>query len=334
MLTQALASIQAAEDERTLDAVRVHYLGKKGLLTLQLKDISTQPVDQRKALGQALNAVRVQIQSALETRKQLLAEAALAQSLEQDKIDVSLPGRHAHAPGHPHPVMKVKRRIEQILGNLGFETVTGPEIEDDFHNFTALNIPLWHPARAMHDTFYLEDKARLLRTHTSSVQIRSAKKRDGAFRIASLGRVYRKDSDSTHTPMFHQCEGLVVHEKASFAELKGVLIALLEGFFEQTLVTRFRPSYFPFTEPSAEVDIQCVNCQGKGCRVCSQSGWLEVLGCGMVHPNVLKNMDIDPEAYSAYAFGIGLDRLAMLMYQAQDLRAFFSGDLSFLEQCT
>lgn len=333
LLQGALENIAKAEDARQLDVVRVSVLGKNGTLTRQLKAISTHPPDQRKSLGQTLNAARIQVEAALADKKAELEAEALARSLAHHRVDVTLPGQRPVRDGHPHPVMQVKRRVESILKTLGFELVDGPEIEDDFHNFTALNLPVWHPARAMHDTFYVDAPDALLRTHTSSVQVRSARQREAPFRLASLGRVYRKDSDRTHTPMFHQCEGVVVHEQASFAELKGILIHVLEAFFEHSLETRFRPAYFPFTEPSAEVDIQCVNCQGSGCRICGDSGWLEVLGCGMVHPAVLENMQVDAGRYSGYAFGIGLDRLAMLLYQASDLRAFFAGDLQFLAQC-
>jgi phenylalanyl-tRNA synthetase alpha chain len=271
-----------------------------------------------------------QLQAWLDVRRESLEQAGLTRRLEEQTIDVTLPGR-GEQPGGLHPVTKTLMRIEALFAQLGFETVQGPEIEDDYHNFEALNIPAHHPARAMHDTFYF-DAHTVLRTHTSPVQIRIMENREPPLRIMAPGRVYRCDSDLTHTPMFHQVEGLYVDTDVSFAELKGVLDDFLRNFFERDLAVRFRPSYFPFTEPSAEVDIECVICSGKGCRVCKQSGWLEVLGCGMVHPKVFENAGIDNEKYTGFAFGMGVERLAMLRYGVNDLRLFFENDLRFLRQ--
>ena len=256
--------------------------------------------------------------------------AALSEKLASESIDVTLPGRGEHTGGL-HPVTRTRQRIEDFFVRLGYDVAEGPEVEDDFHNFEALNIPGHHPARAMHDTFYFGD-GRLLRTHTSSVQIHSMEKQAPPLRIICPGRVYRCDSDLTHTPMFHQVEGLLIDQDVSFADLKGVLQCFLREYFEKELNVRFRPSYFPFTEPSAEVDIECVICDGKGCRVCSHTGWLEVLGCGMVHPNVFAHTGVDAEQYSGFAFGMGVERLAMLRYGVNDLRLFFENDIKFLKQ--
>jgi phenylalanyl-tRNA synthetase alpha chain len=311
--------------------VRVQYLGKKGLLTEQLKQLGKLPAEERPQAGQAINVAKKQVQQAIEARKEALQNAALAEALASERIDVTLPGR-GHGAGGLHPVTRTLQRIEQLFSSMGFESAEGPEIEDDYHNFEALNIPAHHPARAMHDTFYI-DAHRVLRTHTSPVQIRVMEERKPPFRIIASGRVYRCDSDLTHTPMFHQVEGLLVDENVSFADLKGLLDEVLKDFFERDdLAVRFRPSYFPFTEPSAEVDIECVICSGEGCRVCSHSGWLEVLGCGMVHPNVFAHVNVDNEAYTGLAFGMGVERLTMLKYGVDDLRLFFENDLRFLQQ--
>jgi phenylalanyl-tRNA synthetase alpha chain len=327
----ALNEVAAAADAAALDAMRVRYLGKKGLLTQQLKQLGGLPAAERPAAGQAINRIKQQLQQAIEARGLELQSAALDAQLAGDTIDVSLPGRGAPSGGL-HPVTRTLRRIERLFTPLGFSVAEGPEIEDDYHNFEALNIPAHHPARAMHDTFYF-DAHTLLRTHTSPVQVRVMEQRKPPLRIIAPGRVYRCDSDLTHTPMFHQVEGLLVEENVSFANLKSVLDEFLHLFFERDdLAVRFRPSYFPFTEPSAEVDIQCVMCAGKGCRVCGQSGWLEVLGCGMVHPNVFQYAGIDNERYTGYAFGMGVERLAMLRYGVNDLRLFFENDLNFLIQ--
>ncbi len=331
LLEQASRSISQSADMAALDAVRVAYLGKKGELTAQLKNLGQLPADERPAAGQAINRIKAKIQDLLETRRAVLSDAAIESQLADETVDVTLPGRQS-AVGNLHPVTLTMRRIEQMFGRLGFDVAEGPEVEDDFHNFEALNIPPHHPARAEHDTFYFDD-GRLLRTHTSPVQIRVMKKQQPPFRVIAPGRVYRCDSDLTHTPMFHQVEGLLVDENISFSILKGTLEEFLKLFFEQDdLQIRFRPSYFPFTEPSMEADITCVICSGSGCRVCSQTGWLEVLGCGMVHPEVYRHTGVDGEKYTGYAFGMGVERLAMLRYGVNDLRLFFENDLRFLRQ--
>ncbi len=330
---EALKSIEQAADPSALDALRVKYLGKSGLLTAQLKGLGKLPAEQRPAAGEAINKAKVRVQDLLEVRKAQLQSAALAQRLSAERIDVTLPGRGERVGGL-HPVTRTLQRIERLFANAGFGVEEGPEVEDDYHNFEALNIPAHHPARAMHDTFYFAD-GRLLRTHTSPVQIRVMEQREPPFRVIAPGRVYRCDSDLTHTPMFHQVEGFLVDEQATFADLKGVLYDFLRNFFEQDdLKLRFRPSYFPFTEPSAEVDVQCVKCGGAGCRVCKQTGWLEVLGCGMIHPTVLAHVQIDSERWLGYAFGMGVERLAMLRYGIDDIRLYFDNDLRFLSQFT
>ncbi len=329
---EALAAIEEASDLTALDQVRVRYLGKKGQVTLQLKALGQLPPEQRREQGQRINRLKATLQQALEARRQALQQAALDARLAAERIDVTLPGRR-RALGSLHPVTRSWQRIRALFEQMGFQAAEGPEIEDEYHNFEALNIPADHPARAMQDTFYLTDGTHLLRTQTSSVQIRVMKAGAPPFRIVSFGRVYRHDFDLTHTPMFHQVEGLLVDEDVSFAHLRGTLGRFFRLFFErEDLALRFRPSYFPFTEPSAEVDIQCVGCGGAGCRICGQSGWLEVGGCGMVHPQVLRNVDIDPECHSGYAFGLGVDRLAMLRYGIDDLRMLFENDLRFLRQ--
>ena len=328
---QAAAAIEQSGDLKELDDVRVRFLGKKGLLTGQLKQLGKLPADERPAAGQEINAAKQRVQAALESRKNTLQAAALDEKLAAERIDVTLPGKGQQSGGL-HPVTRTLQRIEKLFAGMGFESIEGPEIEDDYHNFEALNIPAHHPARAMHDTFYI-DEHRVLRTHTSPVQIRVMEHREPPLRIIAPGRVYRCDSDLTHTPMFHQVEGLLVDEEVSFADLKGMLDEFLKHFFERDdLGVRFRPSYFPFTEPSAEVDIECVICGGDGCRVCSHSGWLEVLGCGMVHPNVFRHVEIDNERYTGLAFGMGVERLSMLKYGVDDLRLFFENDLRFLQQ--
>jgi phenylalanyl-tRNA synthetase alpha chain len=331
ILSKAHADVAAADDLRALDEVRVRYLGKSGEFTARLKQLGKLPAEERKAAGQAINQAKQAFQSTLEGRKAALEADELARRLASERIDVTLPGRHAERGGL-HPVTRTMQRIERFFASAGFEVAEGPEIEDDFHNFEALNIPSHHPARAMHDTFYF-DAHLLLRTHTSPVQIRHMGNAQPPMKVIAPGRVYRCDSDLTHTPMFHQVEGFLVDEQVSFADLKGILNAFLHGFFERDdLEVRFRPSYFPFTEPSAEVDIQCVMCSGAGCRVCSHTGWLEVLGCGMIHPEVFRHVDIDSEKYLGYAFGMGVERLAMLRYGVNDLRLFFENDLRFLRQ--
>jgi len=330
LLEQALGAVRAARDLAALEEVRVHHLGKKGLITEQLKSLGTLPASERPAAGQKINEAKQAVQEAIEARRGALERAALDAELAAGAIDVTLPGRGPDAGGL-HPVTRTRLRIERIFTQAGFQIATGPEVEDDFHNFEALNIPPNHPARAMHDTFYFPD-GRLLRTHTSPVQIRGMRARTPPMALIAPGRVYRCDSDMTHTPMFHQVEGMVVGEEVSFASLKSMLHGFVEHFFEQPLGMRLRPSYFPFTEPSAEVDIECVFCHGAGCRVCKHTGWLEILGCGMIHPNVLGAAHIDAERWQGYAFGMGIERLAMLRYGVDDLRLFFENDLRFLKQ--
>lgn len=331
LLQQASLAINDAADMAALDGVRVAYLGKKGELTAQLKNLGKLPAEQRPAAGQAINQAKNQVQQWLEARRNVLGDAAIATRLQGEQVDISLPGRRVNAGGL-HPVTLTMNRIDKMFSKLGFDIAEGPEVEDDFHNFEALNIPAHHPARAMHDTFYFDD-GRLLRTHTSPVQIRVMENQEPPLRVIAPGRVYRCDSDLTHTPMFHQVEGLLVDVDVSFSVLKGTLQEFLQMFFEQDdLKTRFRPSYFPFTEPSMEVDISCVMCAGAGCRVCSHTGWLEVLGCGMVHPELFRHTGVDGEKYTGYAFGMGVERLAMLRYGVNDLRLFFDNDLRFLQQ--
>jgi phenylalanyl-tRNA synthetase alpha chain len=330
LVAQALADVNASADLNALDEVRVRVLGKKGALTEQLKSLGALPATERPAAGQKINEAKVAIQAAIEARRVQLETAALDAELAKGAIDVTLPGR-GQERGGMHPVTRTRLRIERIFTQAGFQVATGPEVEDDFHNFEALNIPKNHPARAMHDTFYFPD-GRLLRTHTSPVQIRAMRATKPPLAVIAPGRVYRNDSDMTHTPMFHQAEGIVVGENVSFANLKAMLHTFVEQFFEQPLGMRLRPSYFPFTEPSAEVDIECVFCHGDGCRVCKQTGWLEILGCGMIHPNVLKSAGIDSEQWQGYAFGMGIERLAMLRYGVDDLRLFYESDLQFLKQ--
>jgi phenylalanyl-tRNA synthetase alpha chain len=319
LLAAAASEIDAANDLAALDAVRVSYLGKKGELTTRLKSLSQLPASERPVAGQEINKAKQAVQQQINARKEALEAAALEEKLAADAVDVTLPGR-GYSIGGRHPVSRAMARIEAIFRDAGFGIRSGPEIEDDFHNFTALNIPDDHPARAMHDTFYFPN-GDLLRTHTSPVQIRSMAAEGVPIRIIAPGRVYRCDSDQTHTPMFHQVEGLVVDENVSFANLKAVLHQFVESFFERKAELRFRPSYFPFTEPSAEVDVSW----GEG-------KWLEILGCGMVHPNVLESAGVDSEKYTGYAFGMGIERLAMLRYGVKDLRTFFENDLRFLRQ--
>jgi len=319
LLGQAESAVRAAEDLAGLDAVRVQFLGKKGVFTAQLRELGKLPPAEIPAAGKAINDAKSALTATIEARRGALAALELERQLAADALDVTLPGRGT-APGQLHPVTRTLRRMVEILGHAGFDVHTGPEVEDDFHNFTALNIPDDHPARAMHDTFYLRSGL-LLRTHTSPVQIRALKEHGAPIRLIAPGRVYRRDSDLTHTPMFTQVEGLVIDRNVSFANLKALLYDFVSKFFERQVELRFRPSYFPFTEPSAEVDVR------------SESGrWLEILGCGMVHPNVLRNVNIDPAEWRGYAFGMGVERLTMLRYGVDDLRAFFENDLRFLEQ--
>jgi phenylalanyl-tRNA synthetase alpha chain len=319
LLTQALESVETSVDVAALDKARIDYLGKKGQLTLHLKQLGKLPAEERPAAGQAINEAKVKLQAAINNRKNQLEIMALNQQLETEKIDVTLPAR-GQTPGSLHPITHTFNEIQALFAQVGFDVADGPEIEDDYHNFEALNIPEHHPARAMHDTLYFENNL-LLRTHTSNVQIRQMQGGEPPFRIIAPGRVYRCDDiDATHSPMFHQVEGLLVDEGINFAHLKGLLQDFLRSFFRKDMQIRFRPSYFPFTEPSAEVDIM------------GNNGWLEVLGCGMVHPNVLENVGIDTEKYTGFAFGMGVERLSMLKYEIDDLRVFFDNDLRFLRQ--
>jgi len=343
LLQTALEAVAASADERALDQLRVDYLGKKGQLTALLKSLGSLPAEERPAAGEKINEAKRQVQQAIDAQREILVERALSAQLAAETVDVSLPGRRQSAGGL-HPVSRTIDRIQTLFQSAGYSVAEGPEIEDDYHNFEALNIPGHHPARAMHDTFYVnlaDAKAAgaaasgmswVLRTHTSPVQVRVMEQGKPPFRMICPGRVYRCDSDLTHTPMFHQVEGLLIDEHVSFADLKGTLEEFLRAFFEADLAVRFRPSYFPFTEPSAEVDMSCVMCEGKGCRVCKQTGWLEVLGCGMVHPKVLEASGVDSSRYRGFAFGMGVERLAMLRYGVNDLRLFFENDLKFLRQ--
>jgi len=330
LIQQAETEIAQAQSLPDLDQVRVRYLGKKGLLTEYLKTLGNLSPAERPKAGQAVNAAKESTQAALEARRGALEGAALLSKLAAESLDVTLPGR-GQVTGGLHPITRTLERIERLFAQVGFEVAEGPEVESDYYNFEALNIPAHHPARAMHDTFYFNSNT-VLRTHTSPVQIRVMKDRQPPLRVIAPGRVYRCDSDLTHTPMFHQVEGFMIDENVSFADLKGMLDDFLRAFFERDLKVRFRPSYFPFTEPSAEVDIQCVMCGGKGCRVCKHTGWLEVLGCGMIHPQVFANVGIDNERYTGFAFGMGVERLTMLRYGVNDLRLFFENDLRFLKQ--
>lgn len=330
IVEQALADVTRAADLAALDQVRVRVLGKSGVITEQLKSLGKLSAAERPAAGQRINEAKEAVANAIETRRGQLERARVEAALTAGRIDVTMPGR-GQADGGLHPVTRVRLRMERLFRQAGFRVAEGPEVEDDFHNFGALNFPPDHPARAMQDTFFFPD-GRLLRTHTSPVQIRAMRGSPPPLRVIAPGRVYRCDSDLTHTPMFHQVEGLVVDENISLANLKAGLHGFMEQFFERKLGIRFRPSYFPFVEPGAELDIECVLCGGKGCRVCKQTGWLEVLGCGVVHPNVLEAVGLDSERWTGYAFGMGIERMAMLRYGVNDLRLFFENDLRFLRQ--
>ncbi len=330
LVEEALELIKVASDLNTLENLRVNYLGKNGSITAQMKTLGKLSPEERPAAGAEINKAKDVVQNALNACKEFLEQAAIAEKLSSEVIDVTLPGRGQNTGGL-HPVTRTLQRIEDIFRAVGYTVEVGPEIEDDYHNFEALNIPSHHPARAMHDTFYIDD-THVLRTHTSPVQVRTMENKKPPIRVICPGRVYRCDSDMTHSPMFHQVEGLVVDKNISFADLKGTMDQFLKTFFEADVPVRFRPSYFPFTEPSAEMDIQCTQCRGKGCRMCKNSGWLEVGGCGMVHPEVFKASGVDAEVYTGFAFGMGVERLAMLRYGVNDLRLFFENDLRFLKQ--
>ena len=336
LMGTAHEQISSASNLASLDQIRVQYLGKAGLITEQLKQLGQLPAEERKAAGQEINLAKQSLANAIDLRRDSLQAEALNMRLEAESVDVTLPGRRMDTGGL-HPVTLTIQRMQAIFAQLGFALAEGPQVEDDFHNFTALNVPANHPARAMQDTFYLEnfgtEEPLLLRTHTSSVQIRYMEAHQPPIRIIAPGRVYRCDSDMTHSPMFHQVEGLMVDKDITFANLKGILDEFFRAFFEDDAIKmRFRASFFPFTEPSAETDITCVHCHGTGCRVCKNTGWLEVMGCGMVHPNVLKHVGIDSEQYTGFAFGMGVERLAMLRYQINDLRVLFENDVRFLRQ--
>jgi len=330
IVEQAEKELLDAKSLSVVEEIRVSYLGKKGVFTRQMKTLGSLAPEERPKVGATINHAKQQFQGLLEQRKIQLENELLAKRLAEETIDVTLPGR-GQAVGGVHPVTRTMRRIEQIFNRIGFDVAFGPEVEDDFHNFEALNIPAHHPARAMHDTFYFDEHT-LLRTHTSPVQIRVMENQQPPIKVIAPGRVYRCDSDITHTPMFHQVEGFVVDKDINFSDLKGVISEFLKAFFEKDVKVRFRPSYFPFTEPSAEVDIECVMCEGDGCRVCGHTGWLEVLGCGMIHPEVFRHIKIDSDQFTGFAFGMGVERLTMLRYKINDLRMFFENDLKFLRQ--
>ncbi|MFT6300767.1 MAG: phenylalanyl-tRNA synthetase alpha chain [Saprospiraceae bacterium] len=327
---EANKAVIRAADIKSLEQVKVEYLGKKGLLTNLLKGLSELTPEQRPKAGALINTVKKGVLEKIDLRRQALELNVIESRLASESVDITLPGRDGER-GSLHLVTHTMERIESFFSSVGYKVEQGPEIEDDYHNFEALNIPDHHPARAMHDTFYVSQKE-VLRTHTSPVQIRTMETQEPPIRIICPGRVYRCDSDLTHAPMFHQIEGLVLDENISMADLKGTVNQFLRAFFEEDLPVRFRPSYFPFTEPSAEVDMQCTNCKGKGCRICKNTGWLEIMGCGMVHPAVLSHCNVDSEKYSGFAFGMGVERLAMLRYGVTDLRLFFENDLQFLKQ--
>ncbi|SCY36131.1 phenylalanyl-tRNA synthetase, alpha subunit [Nitrosospira sp. Nl5] len=333
LLSEAISLFNGINDAVELEQAKARYLGRKGSLTELLKGLGKLSPEERPVMGSRINQAKETLEAALNLRRDAIQKKKLEAQLVEETLDVTLPGRGL-GTGGLHPITHTLERIQSLFGSIGFAVVSGPEIETDFYNFTALNIPENHPARAMHDTFYIDDgsEGHLLRTHTSPVQIRYMQSNAPPLKIIAPGRVYRRDSDLTHTPMFHQVEGLWVDENANFSVLKGVLADFMQHFFERDdLPVRFRASFFPFTEPSAEMDIGCVMCRS-GCRVCSYTGWLEVLGCGMVHPNVLKHVDIDSEKYMGFAFGMGVERLAMLRYGVNDLRLFFENDLRFLRR--
>lgn len=330
LVAAARTEIASAATVEDLEQIRVRLLGKKGEVTALLKSLGSMDPEARRGAGAQINEAKAALTQSIDTRRAVLGQDKLAAQLASDAVDVTLPGRGQSAGGL-HPITRTRRRIEQIFRNAGFAIADGPEIEDDWHNFEALNIPADHPARAMHDTFYFPD-GRLLRTHTSPVQVRLMQSQKPPIRAIMPGRVYRIDSDMTHTPMFNQVEGLVVGEGITFANLKAILHVFMEQLFERKVKMRLRPSYFPFTEPSAEVDISCVSCGGSGCRVCKNTGWVEVAGCGVVHPNVFRAVNIDSEKYTGYAFGMGIDRLTMLRYNVTDIRMYFENDLRFLRQ--
>ncbi len=327
---EAKDKVQKVASERELEYLRVDFLGKKGKVSTILKQVGTIDRGDRPKLGQAANSVKAVLEKIISEKFTQLSRLSIEKKLESEFLDLTLPGKRVQN-GRLHPVTIVTEEIKSAFASLGFRVEEGPDIENEFYNFEALNIPSDHPARDMQDTFYISDKY-LLRTHTSPVQIRTMEKYDPPLRVIAPGTVYRCDSDITHTPMYHQVEGIYVDKKASFAQLKGVLAKFVQMIFGQTVNLRFRPSFFPFTEPSAEVDIQCVLCNGSGCRVCKETGWLEILGAGMIDPEVFKSVGYDPEIYSGFAFGMGVERIAMLKYEIKDLRMFFENDIRFIQQ--
>ena len=327
---EAEAELEQAETADALQSIRTRYLGRKGLLTGLLRNIAQVAPEERPQFGKECNDIKEALSQRIDDRLMALAAAQQEGLLLRERVDVTLPGRGVRY-GRLHPVTQVREEICSIFAGLGFSVVEGPEVEQDYYNFEALNIPKDHPARDMQDTFYVEENI-VLRTHTSPVQVRIMEKTKPPVRILSPGRVYRRDSDVSHTPMFHQIEGLLVDRGITFGDLKGVLTTFLKQIFGEETALRFRPSFFPFTEPSAEVDIRCVMCLGKGCRVCGQSGWLEILGSGMVDPEVFKNVGYDSEEFTGFAFGLGLERIAMLKFGISDIRLFFDNDMRFLEQ--
>lgn len=327
----ALQELEAAKEQLSLENLRVKYLGKKGELTAILKQMGKLSAEERPVIGQLANEVRSNIETFMAERAEELKTQALQHRLEQEKIDVTMPGTPC-TMGHKHPLTIVLDEIKEVFIGMGFYIVDGPEVETDYYNFEALNTPKNHPARDTQDTFYINENV-VLRTQTSPVQIRTMEKQEPPIRIISPGRVYRSDAvDATHSPLFHQIEGLVVDKNITFADLKGTLETFVKRLYGEDSVVRFRPHHFPFTEPSAEVDVQCFNCHGEGCRLCKNEGWIEILGCGMVHPQVLRNCNIDPEEYSGFAFGLGLERVTMRRYNIDDLRLFYENDVRFLKQ--
>lgn len=328
---KAFEELTAAQDLKDLDAVRVKYLGKKGELTAILKQMGKLSAEERPVIGQLANQVRAQIEERLEETKTNLEAHLLDQRLATETLDVTMPGKRS-VLGKKHPITIVLDDLKEIFIGMGFDVAQGPEVELDYYNFEALNIPKDHPARDTQDTFYINDNV-VLRTQTSPIQIRVMEKQKPPIRIIAPGRVYRSDAlDATHSPLFHQVEGLVVDKNITMADLKGTLEVFVKRLYGEESVVRFRPHHFPFTEPSAELDVQCFNCHGEGCRLCKGEGWIEILGCGMVHPKVLENCGIDPEEYSGFAFGMGLERLVMRRYNIDDLRLFYENDVRFLNQ--
>jgi phenylalanyl-tRNA synthetase alpha chain len=330
LAAEAESALAAAKDKDHIAKVRTQFLGRKGFITLQVKQLGTLPQEERPIVGQLINEIKSTLEKRIDQRLATIHEKEKEEELKKETLDITLPGRRL-AIGKKHPITQITNEITTIFTAMGFEIAEGPEVELDFYNFEALNIPKDHPARDMHDTFYINEEV-LLRTHTSPVQIRTMEKLKPPVRIISPGKAYRRDSDVSHTPMFHQVEGFMVGKDISFSHLKGVLTVFAHQMFGEDSAIRFRPSFFPFTEPSAEMDIECVMCKGEGCRVCSGSGWLEILGSGMVHPAVFKTVGYDPHQVSGFAFGMGIERIAMLKYGIDDIRLFFENDLRFLQQ--